>query len=93
MILLAVSTIKLCPTTLLYELHDKRDTNSSMNQPPNYQEIGSFSLFAYLHTYKNLPGITVFRKLKYPDPPLVPLPAEVKECSQKSIRLTSYILI
>ena len=41
-------------STLLYELHDKRDTNSSMNQPPNYQEIGSFSLFAYLHTYKNL---------------------------------------
>ena len=43
--------------------------------------------------YKNLPRITVFRKLKCPDPSMIPLPAEVRECQQKSIRLTSYILI
>ena len=49
--------------------------------------------FSSLHIYKNLPRITVFRKLKCPDPSMIPLPAEVKECSQKSIRLTSYILI
>ena len=64
--------------------------NSKMNQPPNYQEMG---FFPSLHIYKNLPRITVFRKLKCPDPSMIPLPAEVKECSQKSIRLTSYILI
>ena len=46
-----------------------------------------------LHIYKNLPRITVFRKLKCPDPSMIPLPAEVKEFLQKSIRLTSYILI
>ena len=46
--------------------------------------------FPSLHIYKNLPRITVFRKLKCPDPSMIPLPAEVKECLQKSIRLTSY---
>ena len=46
--------------------------------------------FPSLHIYKSLPGITIFRKL---NPSMIPLPAEVKECSQKSIRLTSYILI
>ena len=59
--------------------------NSKMNQPPNYQEMGFFPF----HIYKNLPRITVFRKLKCPDPSMIPLPAEVKECLQKSIRLTS----
>ena len=49
--------------------------------------------FPSFHIYKNLPRITVLRKLKCPDPSMIPLPAEVKECSQKSIRLTSYILI
>ena len=61
--------------------------NSKMNQPQNYQEMG---FFPSLYIYKNLPRITVFRKLKCPDPSMIPLPAEVKECLQKSIRLTSY---
>ena len=65
--------------------------NSKMNQPPNYQEICFF--FPSLHIYKNLPRITVFRKLNCPDLSMIPLPAEVKECPQKSIRLKSYILI
>ena len=34
-----------------------------MNQPLNYQEMGFFPSF---HIYKNLPRITVFRKLKCP---------------------------
>ena len=46
--------------------------------------------FPSFHIYKNLPRITVFIKLKCPDPSMIPLPAEVKECLQKSIRLTSY---
>ena len=46
--------------------------------------------FLSFHIYKNLPRIAVFRKLKCPDPSMIPLPAEVKECLQKSIRLTSY---
>ena len=41
--------------------------------------------FPSLHIYKNLPRITVLKKLKCPDPSMIPLPAEVKECSQKSI--------
>ena len=49
--------------------------------------------FPSLHIYKNLPRTALFRKLKCPDPSMIPLPAEVKECSQKSIGLTSYILI
>ena len=61
-----------------------------MSQPPNYQEVGFFSS---LHIYKNRPRITIFWKLKCTDPSMIPLPAEVKECSQKSIRLTSYIPI
>ena len=64
--------------------------NSKMNQPPNYREMG---FFPSLHIYENLPRTTLFRKLKCPDPSMIPLPAEVKECSQKSIRLTSYIPI
>ena len=64
--------------------------NSKMNQPPNCREMG---FFPSLHIYKNLPRTTLFRKLKCPDPSMIPLPAEVKECSQKSIRLTSYIVI
>ena len=64
--------------------------NSKMNRPPNYQEMG-FSPSS--HIYKNLPRSTVFRKLKCPDPSMIPLSAEVKECLQKSIRLTSYIPI
>ena len=64
--------------------------NSKMNQLQNYQEMGFFPSF---HIYKNLPRITVFRKLKCPDPSMIPLPAEVRECLQKSIRLTSCILI
>ena len=99
MILLAVSMVKLCSTTfqpdlicslqifstLLYQLYDKRDTNSKMKE--RWVSSPSF------HIYKNLPRITVFRKLKCPDPSMIPLPAEVKECLQKSIRLTTYILI
>ena len=46
--------------------------------------------FLSFHIYKNLPRIAVFRKLKCPDPSMIPSPAEVKECLQKSIRLTSY---
>ena len=64
--------------------------NSKTNQPPNYQEMGFFPSF---HIYKNLPRITVFRKLKRSDPSMIPLPAEVRECLQKSMRVTSYILI
>ena len=64
--------------------------NSKMNQPPNYQEMG---FFPSLHIYKNLPRITVFRKLKCPDPSMIPLAAEVKEWLQKSIWLTNNILI
>ena len=48
------------------------------------------SFFLSFHIYKNLPRIAVFRKLKCPDPSMIPLPAENKECLQKSIRLTSY---
>ena len=58
-----------------------------MNQPSNYEEM---SFFLSFHIYKNLPRIAVFRKLKCPDPSMIPLPAENKECLQKSIRLTSY---
>ena len=39
--------------------------NSKMNQPPNYQQMSFFPSF---HIFKNLPRITVFRKLKCPDP-------------------------
>ena len=46
--------------------------------------------FLSFHIYKNLPRIAVFRTLKCPDPSMFPLPAEVKECLQKSIRLTNY---
>ena len=49
--------------------------------------------FPSFHIYKKPPRITVFRKLKCPDPSMIPLPAEVKECLQMSIPLTSYILI
>ena len=102
MILLAVSMIKLCSTKILARfnlqfvnlLHiiilvawQAWHISSKMIQPPNYQEMGFFPSF---HIYKNLPRITVFRKLKCPDPSMIPLPAEVKECLQKSIRLTSY---
>ena len=34
---------------------------------------------------KNLSGITAFKKLKCPDPSMIPLAAEVKEWLQKSI--------
>ena len=34
-------------------------------------------LFPSLHIYKNLPRTTLFRKLKCPDPSMIPLPAEV----------------
>ena len=40
----------------------------------NYQEMG---FFPSLHIYKNLPRITVLKKLKCPDPSMIPLPAEV----------------
>ena len=33
--------------------------------------------FPSLHIYKNLPRTTLFRKLKCPDPSMIPLPAEV----------------
>ena len=103
MTLLAVSMIKLCPTSFQPDLksspryyiscmtsvtHKFKDESTSELPRDRF-----FPLFAYLHIYKDLPRITVFRKLKCPDPSTVPLPAEVKECSQKSIRLTSSILI
>ena len=56
-------------------------------------ELPRDGFFPSLHIYKNLPRITVFRKLKCLAPSTIPLPAEVKECEQKSIRSTSYILI
>ena len=55
-------------------------------------ELPRDGFFPSLHIYKNLPRITVFRKLKCSDPAMIPFLAEVKECSQKSIRLTSYLL-
>ena len=63
--------------------------NSKTNQPPNYQEMGFSPSF---HIYENLPRITIFRKLKRSDPSMIPLPTKVKECLQKSIRLTRHIL-
>ena len=56
-------------------------------------ELPRDGFFFPLCIYKNRPRITVFRKLKCPDQSMIPLPAEVRECLQKSIRLTSYILI
>ena len=51
--------------------------NSKMIQPLKYQEMGFFSS---LHGFKrNLSGITAFRKLKCPDPSMIPLSAEVKK--------------
>ena len=59
-------------------------TNSKMNQPPKYQEMVFF--FSTLHGFlKNLSGITAFRKLKCPDPSMIPLSAEVEEWLQNSI--------
>ena len=66
-------------------------TNSKMNQPPKYQEMVFFFLFAWF--LKNLSGITAFRKIKCPDPSMIPLSAEVREWLQNSIWLTSYTLI
>ena len=49
--------------------------NSKMNQP-KYQEMGFFSS---LHGFKrNLSEITAFRKLKCPDPSMIPLSAKSK---------------
>ena len=58
-------------------------TNSKMNQPPKYQEMVFFFHFAWF--LKNLSGITAFRKLKCPDPSMIPLSAEVEEWLQNSI--------
>ena len=104
MILLAVSMIKLCSTTFQPDLicifksspffyiscmksvtHKFKDESTS--------ELPRDGFFFPLCIYKNRPRITVFRKLKCPDQSMIPLPAEVRECLQKSIRLTSYILI
>ena len=65
--------------------------NSKMNQPPKHQEMGFFSLC--MISRKNLSGITAFKKLKCPDPSMIPLAAEVKEWLQKSIWLMNNILI
>ena len=50
-----------------------------------------FFLFAWF--IKNLSGITAFRKIKCPDPSMIPLSAEVREWLQNPIWLTSYTLI
>ena len=54
-----------------------------MNQPLKHQEMGFFPLCMVYR--KNLSGITAFKKLKCPDPSMIPLAAEVKEWLQKSI--------
>ena len=102
MILLAVSMITLCSTTsrpdwssslyifsiLLCQMHDKRETHKFKDESTS--EIPRDGFFASLHDIqKNPSGITAFRKLKCPDPSMIPLPAEVKEWLQKSIWLTS----
>ena len=53
--------------------------NSKMNKPSNYREMGFFSS---LHIQKNPPRITVFRTLKYPDPSMILLPADVRMFSK-----------
>ena len=100
MILLALSMIKLCPTTFWpdYKASPRYYISRITSVTYKFKDESSSELprdrfFPSLHIYKNLPRITVFRKLKCPDPSMIPLPAEVKECLQKSIRLTSYILI
>ena len=52
-----------------------------MKQPPKHQKMVFFPI--YMISRKNLPGIIAFRKLKCPDPSMIPLLAEVKECLQK----------
>ena len=100
MILLALSMIKLCPTTFWpdYKASPRYYISRITSVTYKFKDESSSELprdrfFPSLHIYKNLPRITVFRKLKCPDPSMVPLPAEVIECSQKSIRLTRYILM
>ena len=65
--------------------------NSKMNQPPKYQEMVFFFLFAwYLEKpFRNY----CIQKTKMFRPSMIPLAAEVKEWLQKSIWLTSNILI
>ena len=73
-------------------MYDKRDTFKFKDESTTELPRDGF-LFPSFHIYKSLPRITVFRKPKCPDPSMIPLPAEVKECLKSSIRLTSYILI
>ena len=84
---------------LLYQLHDKRDRYiyiyiyiyiQGWINLRNTKRCFSPSLHDIL---KNLQGIIAFRNLKCPDPSMIPLLVEVKECLQKLIWLTSYILI
>ena len=65
-------------------MHDKRETHKFKDESTS--EIPRDGFFASLHDIqKNPSGITAFRKLKCPDPSMIPLPAEVKEWLQKSI--------
>ena len=63
---------------LLYQLHDKRVTSKFKDELTS--EIPRDGFFPSLHDIlKNISGITSLKKLKCPDPSVIPLPAEVKE--------------